>query len=66
MEGTTVEYLTGLYDATFFPVFFKSLNNLTPEDVSCGQGQSNLDGRRKLKEKTLKLKKQWYYERKTA
>ena len=46
--------------------YHESLNILTSEDVWCGRGQSILDGRRKLKEKMLKLRKQWYYERKTA
>ena len=46
--------------------YHESLNNLTPEDVWCGRGQSILDARRKLKEKTLKLRRQLYYERKTA
>ena len=46
--------------------YHESLNNLTPEDVWLERGQAILDGRRKLKEKTLKLRKQLYYERKTA
>jgi hypothetical protein len=39
---------------------------LTPEDVWCGGGQAILDDRRRLKEKILKLRKQLYYQRKTA
>ena len=46
--------------------YHESLNNLTPEDVWYGRGQAILDERRRLKEKTLKLRKQLYYERKTA
>ncbi len=46
--------------------YHESLNNLTPEDVWLGRGQTILDGRKKLKEQTLKLRKQLYYERKTA
>ncbi len=46
--------------------YHESLNNLTPEDVWLGRGQAILDGRRKLKEQTLKLRRQLYYERKTA
>ncbi|MCH7615325.1 MAG: transposase [Nitrospinae bacterium] len=38
--------------------YHESLNNLTSEDVWCGRGQSILDARRTLKEKTLKLRKQ--------
>jgi transposase InsO family protein len=46
--------------------YHESLNNLTPEDVWCGRGQAILDRRRKLKEDTLKLRKQLYDEQKTA
>jgi len=46
--------------------YHESLNNLTPEDVWYGRGQAILNHRRKLKEDTLKLRKQLYYERKTA
>ncbi len=46
--------------------YHESLNNLTPEDVWCGRGPSILDGRRTLKEKTLKLRRQLYYERQTT
>jgi putative transposase len=46
--------------------YHESLNNLTPEDVWLGRGQSILDHRRNIKEKTLKLRKQVYFERRTA
>jgi RNA-directed DNA polymerase len=46
--------------------YHESLNNLTPEDVWYGRGQAILDDRRKLKEKTLKRRRQLYYQRKTA
>jgi putative transposase len=46
--------------------YHESLNNLTPEDVWLGRGQTILDGRRKLKAQTLKLRKQLYYQDKTA
>ena len=46
--------------------YHESLNNLTPEDVWSGRGQAILEGRRTLKEQTLKLRKQLYYEWKTA
>ena len=46
--------------------YHESLNNLTPEDVWLGRGQSILDHRRNIKEKTLKLRKQLYFERRTA
>jgi len=46
--------------------YHESLNNLTPEDVWRGRGQSILERRRNIKEKTLKLGKQLYFERRTA
>ena len=46
--------------------YHESLNNLTPEDVWLGRGQSILDHRRNIKEKTFKLRKQLYFERRTA
>jgi len=46
--------------------YHESLNNLTPQDVWLGRGRSILDHRRKIKEETLQLRKQLYFERKTA
>ena len=46
--------------------YHESLNNLTPEDVWLGRGQSILDQRRKIKEETLKLRKQLYWKHKAA
>lgn len=46
--------------------YHESLDNLTPEDVWLGRGQGILDRRKTLKEKTLKLRKQLYYQRKSA
>lgn len=46
--------------------YHESLNNLTPEDVWCGRGQSILDHRRKIKEKTMRLRKQLYLNKKAA
>ena len=46
--------------------YHESLNNLTPEDVWCGRGPSILDHRRTIKEKTIHLRKELYYERRTA
>jgi putative transposase len=46
--------------------YHESLNNLTPEDVWRGRGQAVLDHRRQIKEQTLQLRKQVYFERKTA
>lgn len=46
--------------------YHESLNNLTPEDVWCGRGQSILEHRRKIKEKTMRLRKQLYLNKKAA
>lgn len=46
--------------------YHESPNNLTPKDVWMGRGASVLAHRRKIKEKTLQLRKRLYYERKTA
>jgi len=46
--------------------YHESLNNLTPEDVWLGRGQSILDQRRKIKEETLNLRKQLHFQKKAA
>jgi len=46
--------------------YHESLNNLTPNQVWLGRGQSILEHRRKIKEKTLQLRKRLYYDGKTA
>lgn len=43
--------------------YHESLNNLTPEDVWLGRGQDILDRRRKIKEKTMKLRKQLHQQK---
>lgn len=43
--------------------YHESLNNLTPEDVWLGRGQSILEQRRKIKEKTMKLRKQLHQQK---
>jgi len=46
--------------------YHESLNNLTPEDVWLGRGQTILDRRRKIKEETLDLRKKLYFQKKAA
>ena len=46
--------------------YHESLNNLTPEDVWLGRGQSILEQRRKIKEQTLKNRKMLYFKNKAA
>ena len=43
--------------------YHESLDNLTPQDVWLGRGQAILDHRRKIKEKTLKLRKQLHQQK---
>ena len=44
----------------------ESLNNLTPEDVYSGRGQSILDRRRRIKQKTIKDRRRLYCRQKAA
>ncbi len=46
--------------------YHESLNNLTPEDVWLGRGNDILEQRRKIKAKTLRLRKQLYAAQKAA
>jgi transposase InsO family protein len=46
--------------------YHESLNNLTPEDVYTGRGQTVLNRRRRIKQKTLAERRRLYYQRKAA
>jgi len=46
--------------------YHESLNNLTPEDVWLGRGENILEQRRKIKAKTMTLRKQLYWQQKAA
>ncbi len=46
--------------------YHESLNNLTPEDVWLGRGNAVLEHRRKIKEKTLKFRKQLHQQKRVA
>jgi transposase InsO family protein len=46
--------------------YHESLNNLTPEDVYTGRGQSVLNRRRRIKLKTLAGRRRLYYQEKAA
>jgi putative transposase len=46
--------------------YHESLNNLTPEDVWCGRGESILEHRRRIKQKTMQLRKRLYFQKKAA
>ncbi len=46
--------------------YHESLNNLTPEDVWLGRGETILEQRRKIKMKTMKLRKQLHEQKRAA
>lgn len=46
--------------------YHESLNNLTPEDVWLQRGENILNARRKIKQKTIKLRKQLYLKNKAV
>ena len=46
--------------------YHESLNNLTPQDVWLGRGDAILEQRRKIKEKTLKLRRQLHQQKLVA
>jgi len=46
--------------------YHESLNNLTPQDVWLGRGNTILERRQKIKEKTLKLRKQLHQQKLVA
>ncbi len=46
--------------------YHESLNNLTPYDVFTGQGTAILQKRNRIKEKTMKLRKQLHFKRRAA
>ena len=46
--------------------YHESLNNLTPEDVYTGRGQTVLNRRQRIKQKTLAERRRLYYQEKAA
>jgi len=46
--------------------YHESLNNLTPEDVYCGRGQTVLNQWQRIKQKTLAERRRLYYKQKAA
>ena len=46
--------------------YHESLNNLTPADVYTGRGQTVLNRRRRIKQKTLAERRRLYYQSKAA
>ena len=46
--------------------YHESLNNLTPEDVWLGRGETILQQRRNIKAKTMDLRKKLYWQQKAA
>jgi transposase InsO family protein len=46
--------------------YHESLTNLTPEDLYTGRGQTVLDRRRRIKQKTIEERRRLYYRKKAA
>ena len=46
--------------------YHESLNNLTPEDVYTGRGQTVLNRRRKIKQKPINQRRRLYYQQNAA
>jgi len=46
--------------------YHESLNNLTPEDVYTGRGQTVLNRRKKIKQQTIEQRRRLYYRQKAA
>jgi transposase InsO family protein len=46
--------------------YHESLNNLTSADVYTGRGQTSLNRRRKINQRTIAERRRLYYEQKTA
>ena len=46
--------------------YHESLKNLTPEDVWLGRGENILKQRRKIKQKTINIRRQLHLDRKAA
>ena len=46
--------------------YHESLNNLTPEDVYTGRGQTVLNRQRRIKQETLAERRRLYYKQKAA
>jgi transposase-like protein len=59
----------GIPKSTFYgryERYHESLDNLTPEDVYTGREQSNLERRRRIKQKTIEKRRRLHYRHKAA
>lgn len=63
MPGELQERIRRFVDYYNYERYHESLNNLTPADVYYGRGQSILNKREKIKQRTLAMRRQMYYDK---
>ncbi len=61
--GELEERIRRFVDYYNYERYHESLNNLTPADVYYGRGQSILNKREKIKQRTLAMRRQMYYDK---
>ena len=62
LPGELEERIRHFVDYYNYERYHESLNNLTPADVYYGRGQAILDKREKIKQQTLAIRRQLYYD----
>lgn len=62
MPGELEEHIRRFVDYYNHERYHASLNNLTPAEVYYGRGQAILDKREKIKQQTLAMRRQEYYD----
>jgi putative transposase len=62
LPGELEERIRRFVDYYNYERYHESLNNLTPADVYYGRGQAILDKREKIKQQTLAMRRQVYYD----
>jgi transposase InsO family protein len=65
LPGELEERIRQFVDYYNYERYHESLNNLTPADVYYGRGQAILDKREKIKQQTLAMRRQMYYDNQT-
>ena len=63
LPGELEERIRRFVDYYNYERYHESLNNLTPADVYYGRGQSILNKREKIKQRTLAMRRQMYYDK---
>jgi len=63
LPGELEERIRRFVDYYNYERYHESLNNLTPADVYYARGQSILNKREKIKQRTLAMRRQMYYDK---